>query len=81
MERIMTTLAEAVGDVQSAEQALEARVAAHEAQDAATISALQDSIKQLQGGDTDTAIQQLEATVSRMQAFDPTQVAPATAAQ
>lgn len=80
LEKQMSDLTTAEQGVEASETALEARVNAHEANDAATSAALQAQIDALKaGGDTSAVTASLVALKQRIDNFDP-DTAPAPTA-
>jgi hypothetical protein len=73
----MSNIDDSVKATQDAEAALEARVTAHEQNDAATAAALQQQIDDLKAGNGDAnAIANLQALVDHMNNFDPENPTP-----
>src|SRR5690242_6601981 len=71
LEKRMSNIDDAVKATQDAESALEARVMAHETNDAAVAAALQKQIDDLKANGADAnAIANLQALVDHMNTFD-----------
>ena len=76
LEEHMSDLDKIVADDTAAESDLEARVAAHEAKDAATIVTIQAQLDALKANDPTAAIAGLTALKAKLQAVDAPAPAP-----